>query len=296
MLTDIRNVHRPAQVLLLIDQPVLAEYIALALSHASYQTRVVRTADETVATVLAWPPHLAIIDMDLANGAILEHLGYTSSSVTRVPVVALTRRGDLATKLAAFDAGVDDILTIPFAPDELIARMLVIMRRTYRAAAVFTPVLRLGDLEIDIVHRRVLVGESALHLTAVEQSLLYLLAANAGRVVTRDEILDTLWGPDYVAESNVVERHVRSLRREVAELTPAAALHRHGAGPGLPLRADGLDRCWRRRISVPGCRGAWARCGHTRAFMAPAAREANTRSVVCSAVLFPAAAPRCRPH
>ena len=79
----------------------------------------------------------------------------------------------------------------------------------------FTPVLRLGELEIDILHRRVRAGGLELHLTAVEQNLLYLLAANAGRLLTRDEILDHLWGADYVAESNVVDRHVRNLRAKL---------------------------------------------------------------------------------
>ena len=74
------------------------------------------------------------------------------------------------------------------------------------------PVLRLGDLEIDILNQHVRAGTSELHLTGLEQALLYLLAANAGQVVTRGEILDTLWGTDYVTESNVVDRHVRSLR------------------------------------------------------------------------------------
>jgi DNA-binding response OmpR family regulator len=74
------------------------------------------------------------------------------------------------------------------------------------------PVLRLGDLEIDIRNRRVRAGNTELHLTSLEQSLLYLLAANAGRLITRDEILDYLWGADYVAESNVVDRHIRNLR------------------------------------------------------------------------------------
>src|SRR5918994_7560169 len=89
------------------------------------------------------------------------------------------------------------------------------MRRKYRDAAEFTPVLRLGDLEIDILNRHVRAGDTELHLTALEQSLLYLLAANAGRLLTRDEILDHLWGVDYVADSNVVDRHVRSLRAKL---------------------------------------------------------------------------------
>jgi DNA-binding response OmpR family regulator len=79
----------------------------------------------------------------------------------------------------------------------------------------FTPVLRLGDLEIDILNRSVRIHDKDLHLTSIEQSLLYLLAANAGRLLTRDEILDQLWGADYVAESNVVDRHIRNLRMKL---------------------------------------------------------------------------------
>ncbi len=130
----------------------------------------------------------------------------------RIPVIALTRRGDLQSRLTAFEQGVDDILTVPFSSEELMARVVAVMRRTYRAAAVFTPLLRVGDLDIDILNRRVRAGSRELHLTSLELSLLYLLAANAGRVLGRDEILDYLWGADYVAESNVVDRHIRNLR------------------------------------------------------------------------------------
>jgi DNA-binding response OmpR family regulator len=129
-----------------------------------------------------------------------------------VPVIGLTRRGDLKSKLVAFDAGVDDIMTSPFAPEELLARVIALLRRSYSEMVAFTPVIRLGELEIDILHRLVRAGNHELRLTPLEQSLLYLLAANAGRVVTREEILDTLWGVDYAAESNVVDRQVRNLR------------------------------------------------------------------------------------
>ena len=80
-----------------------------------------------------------------------------------------------------------------------------------------TPVIRFGELEIDILHRRVRVDGRDLHLTPLELSLLYLLAANPGRVVTRDEILDHLWGGDYAAESNVVDRQVRKLRAKLRD-------------------------------------------------------------------------------
>lgn len=101
---------------------------------------------------------------------------------------------------------------MPFSPEELVARMLAVLRRTYHENVTFTPVLRLGDLEIDILNRSVQIHGKALHLTSVEQNLLYLLAANAGQLLSRDEILDQLWGADYVAESNVVDRHIHNLR------------------------------------------------------------------------------------
>jgi DNA-binding response OmpR family regulator len=208
----VRELGNAARVLLVMDQPVLAEYTKLALNHGAYLTRVVSNGAATLAMLGTWRPHLAVVDMDLAEGEILERFGSTTPPVDRIPVIALTRRGDLKTKLAAFDAGVDDILTVPFSPEELVARLLAIMRRTYGTAVVFTPVLRLGELEIDILQRRVRAGGSELQLTSLEQSLLYLLAANAGRLLTRDEILDHLWGVDYVAESNVVDRHIRNLR------------------------------------------------------------------------------------
>src|SRR4029077_103114 len=74
------------------------------------------------------------------------------------------------------------------------------------------PTIKLGEMEIDILNRQVRAGASVVHLSGIEQSLLYLLASSGGRVVTRDEILDAIWRTDFVAESNVVDRHVRSLR------------------------------------------------------------------------------------
>ena len=128
------------------------------------------------------------------------------------PAIGLTRRGDLKTKLRAFDLGVDDILTVPFSPEELLARAIVITRRATGSDRPMVPTIRLGEIEIDILGREVRAGDSVIHLSGIEQSLLYLLASRAGRVVTRDEILDAIWGTDFVAESNIVDRHIRSLR------------------------------------------------------------------------------------
>ena len=117
---------------------------------------------------------------------------------------------DLATKLRAFDLGVDDI-DDPFSP-RLLARAVVITRRASGIDRPIVPTIRLGEMEIDILNREVRAGTSVVHLSSIEQALLYLLASRGGRVVTRDEILDGVWGTDFVAESNIVDRHIRGLR------------------------------------------------------------------------------------
>jgi DNA-binding response OmpR family regulator len=215
--TDARQLRTPARVLTVTDQPVVAEVIRLALNHAQFHTRTVRDEAQAMAVLGEWQPHLAIVDMDLKQGHILDRLLAASAPTGRIPTIALTRRGDLRAKLEAFERGVDDILTVPLSPEELIARTLAIMRRTYREAIAFTPIIKLGELEVDILNRRVRSGGGDLHLTSLEQSLLYLLAANAGRLVTREQILDNLWGVDYAVESNVIDRHVRNLRKKLQD-------------------------------------------------------------------------------
>jgi DNA-binding response OmpR family regulator len=207
-----QRLRGPARALLVIDAPVLADVVRLALNHGHYDIRIAQTVEQASMVLTEWRPHLVVLDMDSAANVILERLNDPASGGERLPVIALTRRGDLKAKLGAFERGVDDILSVPFSPEEFVARVLALMRRTFREAAVFSPVLRVGDLEIDILNRHVRVGQTELHLTPLEQSLLYLLAANAGRLLTRDQILDYLWGADYVAESNIVDRHIRNLR------------------------------------------------------------------------------------
>ena len=214
---DARQLRTQARVMTVTDQPVLAEVIRLALNHGTFHTRTVRNEAQAMAVLDEWRPQLAIVDMDLAKGQILDRLLAAPTETGRIPTIALTRRGDLRAKLEAFERGADDILTVPLSPEELIARTLAIMRRTYREAVAFTPVIRLGELEIDILHRHVRSAAGDLHLTSLEQSLLYLLAANAGQLVTREQILDNLWGADYASESNVIDRHVRNLRRKLQD-------------------------------------------------------------------------------
>jgi DNA-binding response OmpR family regulator len=206
----------PARVLVMVEQVLIAEVIEFTLNHGVYATRKVRTLVEATEVLSEWAPHLAVIDMDIGGDQLVQQLERTGEAGgTRIPTIALTRRGDLKSKLAAFEQGVDDIMTIPFSPEELLARVLALTRRSYGQAVVFNPILKVGEIEIDIMQRQVRAGTSELHLTGLEQSLLYLLVAHAGQIVTRDEILDSLWGVDYVSESNVVDRHIRNLRAKL---------------------------------------------------------------------------------
>jgi DNA-binding response OmpR family regulator len=202
------------RALVLHDRPLVVDLIELTLNHGVFQVRAARNFAEAEVILKDWQPHLAVIDMDHDDStALLGRIGVENRLRKRVtPALGLTRRGDLKTKLRAFDLGVDDILTMPFAPEELLARSIVITRRATGVDRPLIPTIKIGEIEIDILSREVRTGTSVIHLSGIEQSLLYLLASRGGRVVSRDDILDAIWGTDFVAESNIVDRHVRSLR------------------------------------------------------------------------------------
>jgi DNA-binding response OmpR family regulator len=202
------------RALLLLDSQIIIDLVQLTLNHGLFIVRAAGTLADAERMLVEWHPHLAIVDMEHEGSTdLLTRLGASNSLTSSVtPVLGLTRRGDLANKLKAFDLGVDDILTMPFSPEELLARSIVITRRASGIDRPIVPTIRLGEIEIDILRREVRTGDSIVLLSSIEQNLLYLLASRGGRVVSRDEILDGVWGSDFVAESNVVDRHIRGLR------------------------------------------------------------------------------------
>ena len=207
------------RALVLHDRRLVVELITLTLNHGVFDVRAASSFAQAKAIMEEWRPNISVIDMDHDDSAALLKLLGTSNEMRRIgtPVLGLTRMGDLRTKLAAFDLGVDDILTTPFSPEELLARAIVITRRASGVDLPLIPVIRLGEIDVDIVNREVRAGTSVVQLTPIEQSLLYLLASCGGRVVTHEEIIDAIWGTDFVAESNIVDRHVRSLRTKLQD-------------------------------------------------------------------------------
>lgn len=207
------------RAIVLHERQLVVDLIELTLNHGLFIVRAARTLAEADALLAEWHPHLAVVDMDHDDStALLGRLG-ASNQLTRraTPALGLTRRGDLKTKLKAFDLGVDDIITMPFSPEELLARSIVITRRATGVGLPLIPTITLGEITIDILSREVRTGSVIVHLSGIEQSLIYLLASRGGRVVSRDEILDAIWGTDFVAESNVVDRHVGSLRTKLQD-------------------------------------------------------------------------------
>jgi DNA-binding response OmpR family regulator len=202
------------RALVLHDRLLVVDLITLTLNHGVFAVRAARDLAQAETILADWHPHMAVVDMDHEDSAaLLQRIGASNSLARSItPALGLTRRGDLKTKLRAFDLGVDDILTMPFSPEELLARCIVITRRATGTDRPIIPTISLGEMEVDIVNRQVRAGSSVVHLSGIEQSLLYLLASRGGDVVTREQILDAIWGTDFVAESNIVDRHIRSLR------------------------------------------------------------------------------------
>lgn len=200
----------------MLGDRALANTVDLTLRHGSYLRRSESTVKDARAAIAEWKPQLLLIDIDLEAGAGIQLIDEVRAGGP-IGVIALTRRSDLRGKLAAFERGADDYIGIPFVPDDLVARVRAVIRRTHGNAGELVPRLRIGDLEFDVLNRKVLTGEHELHLTSLEQALLYFLAANAGSVLTREQILDALWGTDFVSESKVVDWHVRALRAKLQD-------------------------------------------------------------------------------
>jgi CheY-like chemotaxis protein len=155
--------ERPTRrALVLHDRPLVVDLITLTLNHGVFAVRAATTLAEAKAIVAERVPNIGVVDMDHDdNSALLKLLG-ASRAIRRsgTPVLGLTRMGDLKTRLRAFDLGVDDILTIPFSPGELLARAIVITRRASGTDRSIIPAIRLGEIEIDILNREVRAGDS----------------------------------------------------------------------------------------------------------------------------------------
>ncbi len=205
------------RVLLVMD-PALANLVAVTLRHGTYETREATTEHDVRELLRDWRPTLALIDID-TYGSFIEFVG-GGLAQGAIPILAFTRKRDTAVKLNAFERGADDIIEVPFTLDEIVARPYALIRRAGGPRPALYPKIQLadGELEVDLMEQTVKLSDGrALELTPIQQSLLYILAANAGETLTREALLSSIWGGDFQIESNVVDRHIRELRVKLGD-------------------------------------------------------------------------------
>ena len=208
-----------ARILLVEDDPSIREITALGLRNAGFQVDVAGDGQEGLDRFNAGAYDLVLLDVMLPRLDGLEVCRAIRRSST-VPVVMLTARADTIDVVVGLEAGADDYVKKPFEVPELVARVRAAIRRAGREVG-DPDRLRLGPVEIDLAGRTAARDGREIALTRTEFDLLVELARNAGRVLTRDVLLDRIWGYDYLGDSRLVDVAIQRLRAKV-EPDPAA--------------------------------------------------------------------------
>ena len=202
-----------AQLLLVEDEESIGSLVRAYLEQTGYRVAWVRSGEEALSTLEILRPRLVILDIGLPGADGFEVCrGIRSRS--DVPIVMLTARDEEADRVAGLEVGADDYVSKPFSPRELAARVNAVLRRT--TPPVRSEELELGDVVLDPQAREVRVAGEPVELTGKEFDLLAYLLENAGIVVSRDQLLDRVWGMSYAGGTRTVDVHVAQLRRKLA--------------------------------------------------------------------------------
>lgn len=220
-------------ILLIEDEQKIARFIELELLHEGYN--VIKAEDGRLGLELAekggWDLMLLDIMLPGLNGLeVLRRLRRTSE----LPVIMLTARDAVMDKVTGLDTGADDYITKPFSIEELLARIRTALRKQQAAAL---PHLRVGPLQMDIARHTVSVGGEFVDLTGREFSLLQYLMENQSIVLSRDALMEKVWGYDYPGETNIVDVYIRYLRNKIDEAFGIKLLHTV-RGVGYVLREE----------------------------------------------------------
>lgn len=201
-----------ARVLIVEDDRGVRESLARALQFEGYEVEAAADGGEGLQRARAGDTDAVILDVMLPVLDGLEVARRLRSSRIDTPILMLTARHEISDRVAGLDAGADDYLVKPFALDELLARLRALLRRTGPTES--TDLLTVGDLTLDPAGRRVTRGGEEIHLTRTEFDLLELLMFNAGTVLTREVILERIWGFDFETSSNSLDVYIGYLRRK----------------------------------------------------------------------------------
>jgi DNA-binding response OmpR family regulator len=207
-------------VLVVEDESSIASFVALYLKNAGYTVRTAATGNEALAQFQASPPGLIVLDLmlpDIDGIEICRRIRKTSD----VPILMLTARDEDVDKIIGLEVGADDYLTKPFNPRELVARVKSILRRSSpERRQIESKQLRHGQLLVDAGRREVRVGDEEIQLAPKEFDLLWELLDHRGLVLTRDQLLERVWGYTFAGDTRTVDVHVRQLRRKLGDASP----------------------------------------------------------------------------
>ena len=208
MMTDMQN-HKPIQVAMVV-RPPLAGVVTLALTHMRAVPIEMQISDVGRAGC-----DFAVLDEAAADGGLKDAIAEMIKS--NKPVLVLVRNHGMKGALNAIGLGATEILRVPFDPAELVIRASQAIHRTTGHLPELDGNVNVGKLHVDVTNGHIAMNGTAPHLTPLERGLLYVLIANAGRVVSREEIIDVVWGADAEPNSNLVDRHIRDLRRKLQD-------------------------------------------------------------------------------
>ncbi len=203
------------RILIVDDEPRILNFLVTKLKVSGYETLTAGDGQEGLEQVKAQEPDLVVLDLLMPRMDGLDMLRQLRSFST-VPVIVLTARGDEADRIRGLQLGADDYLPKPFNPDELVARIEAIRRRLGtgdQPGAAESVVL--GDVAIDFKNHNVAVGGEVKYLTRIEWLLLSQLVNSAGRLITYDELLTSVWGPEYRDDVQILRTWISRLRNKL---------------------------------------------------------------------------------
>lgn len=220
-----------ARVLVVDDERHIRDLLEIGLADDGYEVRSAADAQAALQIARQWAPDAIVLDVMLPkiDGIALLPM---FRKLTEAPIVMLSAKGEIGDKIAGLHGGADDYVTKPFEIAELVARLETALRRP-RLARPHT--LRVADLEVDLETRAATRGERSIALSAREYDLLVTLLRNASRVLTRDQLLDAVWGTERFVSPGAVETYISYLRAKIDQGFTTRLIHTH-RGVGYSLR------------------------------------------------------------
>ena len=232
-------VHNKACVLVVEDDPRILRLEQMVLEKEGYTVLTAGSGEEALDTLTEISPSLIVLDIGLP-GIDGFTTCYRIREFSQVSIIMVTSRDFNEDKVKGLEIGADDYITKPFSPNELAARVKASLRRTAMNTEVKEPTVQVGDLFVDFNSNRVMLANREVLLSDTEYRLLCYLARNAGRIVTRDQILERIWGEEYSGEDHLLHVTIGRLRQKLEDPArkPRYILTRRGIGYSFPIDDD----------------------------------------------------------